>query len=86
MWANTSLIHVKWVGGNTCFHLRSMRRLARRDVKDIILLRYRGVLFPQGTPNKAVRGSGGISTPAISVKDVKMLVQNSDKWGQVQNI
>ena len=33
---NTFLIHLLWVGGHACLHLRSARRLARKEVKDVI--------------------------------------------------
>ena len=72
---STSVIHLLWVGGSACFHFISMIRLAKRVEKDITLSKCGGVPATEEAPNRAVKGSGEISTPEISLKDLKMADQ-----------
>ena len=54
----TSLIHRLWLGGEACFHLKRIKRLASKVVKAITLRMAAVVSSSTEIPNMAVRGSG----------------------------
>ncbi len=87
MYSSMSLIHLLCEGGDECFHLRRISRLPSRvmnAIKSYILFLK---AMPSGlTPNIEMRGFGSIERPEISLKDLKISLQNLSRTGQSQNM
>lgn len=87
IWSITSFSHLQCVGGNACFHLKRISRLASRVVNAITehipLLRAGSSGF---TPNMAMTGLGSTLTPLILVKHWKIFFKNISRTGQSLNI
>lgn len=79
----TSCIHLLWDGGEACFHLKRLMRLANRGVTDASLLAYCELIEVRTVPS----GEKGLYVCRGAVKRfLKTLNQKSASFGHIQKI